>query len=359
MCNPKQSLAAKLDWRAAFETIGLGSPTRLCLPQSFECPLCDSGTLSAMDDPVLGTEWFVCRDCEFSGDLIELVAEKMGIGVEEAISVLSSQNLFELPPDDEHIAAYITQHVRYRQRINRFWQESRLRPLDKITKPGIDLLRKCSLHANVLRELWTDHGGQLFGVALATEIEELFTPLSYENRLRPNRNGRSSVRRGGGPGKGRLFVGNSWDEVLVIPHYDLPGRIIGFTLVGRDANPEAGDVVYKRANIGRTNQRPKESGIAMLPAVQPGLHRLFRNTVFVFTDIMLAMRFHARSFLDSAVPLPVVAVHEKSNLNSLHLPSSLDDRRLIFCGPLQVTLPLAHRHNGSVSEYTVPDADIQ
>ena len=358
MCNTRQSLAAKLDWRAAFEAFGFGSPTRSCLPQSFECPLCDFGTLSAMDDHVLGTEWFVCGDCDFAGDLIELVAEHMGIDIDDAISVLDSHYLFESPPDTDHIASYISQHIRYRKRINHFWQESRVRPLEKISDSGIALLRKCSLGDNVLRPHWRDHGGQLFGAAEIREVEELFAPLSYEDRVRPNRNGKSSVRRGGGPGKSRLFVGNTWGEVLVIPHYDLPGRIIGFTFIGRDVNPYAGDIIYKRANIGQTNQRPKESGIAMLPAVQPGLHKPFGSTVFIFTDIVLAMRFHARWFRESYRPLPVVAVQEKSNLKSLHLPTSLEDRRLIFCGPLQVTLPLARRHNGSVSDYTIPEADI-
>ena len=358
MCNPPKSLACRLDWRLTFSAMGIESALRSDLPQSMPCPLCDGGALTAMADPVLKTEWFHCSGCDFAGDLIEFLASYQGGDIEDAVAMLETNNLFKVPLAPDELPGYLNHHIEYRARINKFWHESQRGPIRPKGKSGHALLRDFGMSDNAYRDMWPEHEGQLFGLAQRRDVEDLFAPLSYENQERSNRNGRKSVRRGGGSGERRVFPGHRWDDVIVVPFYDLPGRIIGFTFVGRGGDPNAGDFVYKRANIGYCGQRPKESGLGMMPALGSRPHHIFGNVAFVLTDAKAAIILHSSHLRDSRKPLPVVLVKSTRDLDVLTLPPDVAGRQLIFCGPLMKVLPLAHIHNGQVCDHSFTDFEF-
>lgn len=349
MCNKPASLSSQLDWRAVLRAIGVAATGGENLPCAFECPICPSGVLMISSDPILGGSWAACRSCEFSGDMIELVARKQDIEVNEAATFLSDSGLFRGRPSPQQVDEYLEAYVYYRQRVNEFWEKARQRPVSEMSQGGKHLLIDLGLGTHAWNQRWEEREAQLFGVAEAREVEELFSPLSYQEQSRVNRNGRATTRRGSGPGRRRVFRGDRWGEVLVVPHWDRPGRIIGFTFIGRSGDPRNGDIVYKRLNYGQSNAALKECGVAMLPAAPSGQHGIYGNTVFVFTDIRAAIVLQARHFRSSREPLPIVVVKEDTTEKLLNLPLPLVGRRLVACGPHEHVLPMAKKYDTVLS----------
>ena len=359
MSNPSQSLASRLDWREVFQAIGLDSPRRSDLPQSMPCPCCEVGAMTVMQDHVLHSQWFYCHGCKFAGDLIELVARVQDRPVTSVVDFLETRTLFGSPLSDDDLTNYQTEHLDYRHRINAFWEKASRAPAQRggMGMSGFRFLRKFGFGDNPGGVWSPDRGGRLFGVSPHQTIEDLFAPSSYEDQERPNREGQSSRRRGGGPGRRRLFQGHDWDEVLVIPHADLPGRIIGFTFIGRDLdNPE---FVYKRANLGCCVARPRESGLGFLNAIDGSSHPHFGRYAFVFLNAEIATLLHARHLRDSSRPLPLLLAKHSRDFSLLNLPPDVADRQLIFCGPPLEILPFAKAAHALVSEYQIPDLEIR
>ena len=359
MSNPSRSLTWRLDWRAVFEVIGVDYPNRSDLPQSMPCPLCETGALTVMQDRVLHAEWFHCHGCKFAGDLIELAARVRECSINQIVEILEARQMFEVPLGDDDLTNYQIEHLDYRHRIKVFWEEASRAPaqMSGLGPSGYSLLRKFSLGEHAYREQWQQREGRLFGVAQRQTIVDLFAPSSFEVLERPNRSGNSSRRRGGGPGKRRLFQGHDWDEVLVIPHSDLPGRIIGFTFIGRD--PDNYEIIYKRANIGCCVARPRESGLGFLDAIDGSSHPSFGCFAFVFLDEEIATLLHGRHLRESTRPLPILLAKSTRDFNLLNLPPDLAEFKLVFCGPPLKTLPLAKAHNALVSEYQISDLEIR
>ncbi len=359
MSNPSLALASRLDWRKVFQLIGLDEPRSSDLPQAMPCPLCDVGALTVMSDHVLNSLWFHCSDCQFAGDLIEFSAKILKCSIGGCINFLETHQLFEMQLRDVDLANYRTQQIDLRLRIRKFWETAKHAPSEPATvgATGSLVLRRYCLGDFIYQDHWRERGGQLFGIAQRQVIEDLFAPLSFAEQDRLNRQGRSSRRRGGGPGKRRLFEGHNWNEVLVIAHSDLPGRIIGFTFIGGVLdNPQ---IVFKRINLGCCVSQPRESGLGFLEALNGAPHPQFGQHVFVFLDPEVATLLHSRHLRESCRPLPVLLARSSRNFRPLHLPPDLDDCKLIFCGPLMDTLPLAKAHNGSVSTYEIPEAEVQ
>ena len=359
MSNPSRSLTWRLDWRAVFEVIGVEYPNRSDLPQSMPCPLCETGALTVMQDRVLHAEWFHCHGCKFAGDLIELAARVRECSITQIVEILEARQMFGILLGDDDLANYQTEHLDYRHRIKVFWEEASRAPAQMagLGPSGYSLLRKFSLGEHAYREQWQQRESRLFGVAQRQTIEDLFAPSSFEVQERPNRQGKSSRRRGGGPGKRRLFQGHDWDEVLVIPYSDLPGRIVGFTFIGRD--PDNHEIVYKRANVGCCVARPRESGLGFLDAIDGSSHPIFGRFAFVFFDEEIATLLHGRHLRESTRPLPILLAKSTRDFNLLNLPPDLAEFKLVFCGPPLKTLPLAKAHNALVSEYQISDLEIR
>ncbi|WP_417385642.1 hypothetical protein [Gimesia sp.] len=358
MSNPPKSLAARLDWGKVLLELGIDDGRRI-LPKAMKCPLCGDGSMKIMEDQVLGGAWFFCFKCLFAGDVIELVAMFRECDLDQAIELLELREFFEADLKEDDIASYRSQHVEYRHRLREFWKSAQSEPLLKFKASGRMLMRRIAMFDTACHGLWSTHHGQLFGAAHKNEIEELFAPYSYQPQVRSNHQEKSSKRRGPGPGKRRLFEGHDWDDFVIIPHSDLPGRIIGFTFIGRDGNTDQGDIIFKRGNLGCCSQRPRESGFAWLDVLHRKSNPAFSGTVFIFTEILQATLLHARHLRDSRIPLPILAVRSSRDFQPLNLPPEVAERTIVFCGPPNETIPLAKRFGGMVSDYELSEASME
>ena len=203
--------------------------------------------------------------------------------------------------------------------------------------------------------------GRFVGSADYRAAQTLFAPDSYAQQPRKNHK-TSSVRRGAGPGKYRLFRGQGWGEVLAVPFYDLPGRICAFMFIGRDADPAAGDVVFKAANFQPAAVPFREAGVAMWAAMdEPKPERLFRgqNFLFLVSDPLLALQLQCHWFRENSRPLPIVAMYGDARVRTAAAVAHLPPKRLIFWGNNSQAFSLAKIARGEVSRYQVSAAEMQ
>lgn len=355
MANMTISLASRLDWRAVLPSLGVARPGSPFLPQVVQCPRCSAETLDVMADRVMGGQWFHCPSCHLTDDAIGLAAATWRTDAATAIVRLEGLGFFSRPLWDSDVECHIRDHVQYRQRFTDFWDRARQAPMLGTDCPR-SLLREFALVDNYWQPTWLEQGGLFFGTATRKDVEELFAPDSFAPQERKNRNGKSSVRRGPGPGFS-LFPGHGWDHLIVVPFYDLPGRISGLMMVGRDADPDKDDFIFRPVNRPGT-KLPREVGLGMLPSTTWRPHRILGDTVFVVSDVQVGMKLQGRHLRDSRFPLPIVLMHETCDLQLLHLAAAMSRRQLIFWGPTQKVLPAAKRHGGSVSNFEISAREI-
>jgi len=119
----------------------------------------------------------------------------------------------------------------------------------------------------------------------------------------------------------KLFAGRGWAQLLLVPFYDLPGRVHGFACVG---SPEEGD----RSVFWAADQR---SGVAWCDNVfSPTRIGVWGDTVFVVDDVVLALRLQSRNFEESNKPLPIVAHHSQLGRKPAAVWQMLPNRRRLF-----------------------------
>jgi hypothetical protein len=76
-----------------------------------------------MEDYLAGGETFHCRNCNESGDMIELAAKAWGLSISGTVIKLTRLG-FDLPTDSATVRGYLIGHVNYRKRLRRLWRQS-------------------------------------------------------------------------------------------------------------------------------------------------------------------------------------------------------------------------------------------
>ena len=101
MSTPPKSLSARVPWLWLLGQLEVVVPSPV-LPAIFlRCPLCGHAQLTIMEDYLTGGQWFYCRNCDESGDMIELAAKAWGLSIAGTIIKLARRG-FDLPTDCRH-----------------------------------------------------------------------------------------------------------------------------------------------------------------------------------------------------------------------------------------------------------------
>lgn len=251
----------------------LGSPLKSnLLPAVATCPLCCGAShLTVYADPSDGGDWLTCRHCGFSGDIIALAAGAWKLGIPATLRKLAGQNGIPTDVGSSLVADAYLERSKLRHRQIQFWQDSQTTQLRQETVPLRLLQRRFDVHQ--FDADWADRGGRLLAASTKSEVEAALPA-------------------------GR-FTGPRWQDVLVVPFYDLPGRLCGCACVGREADVDK-DWVYRGAQPQST-----EGGLAMLRAISgPDFPKLGKSK-FVFLDPDPAIRLHVRHFRESSQTLPL------------------------------------------------------
>jgi hypothetical protein len=268
----------------------LGSEMRTAvLPARVICPLCTEDSLHVYKDQAVAGYWYWCPRCRFAGDAIELAAKAWKISPPAAVLKLAALGIpFPHGMDDQMIRGYVEDHIEYRRRVDGFWRETMACSLP-LAGPLALFARRLSI-PSVRPHDWPLRGGQFVGVTDRRKVLAFFQPAQDLNRRGEN-------------GSNRMFVGSGWDQLIAIVHHDLPGRIRGFLLIGREArNPE--DYVYRRVLSLTGSPAGQDHGIAMLESVlQP--HPDFGDQRFCCLDPAEALRLQLTHLAEHSQPLPL------------------------------------------------------
>jgi hypothetical protein len=268
--------------------------------------VCQRQALTVYKEPAKYGQWYHCTGCGFAGDGVELTAAVGEISPGSALLKLAARGL---PiPEEILTPAEVDRYVKkveFRKRVLAFWEKARTNT-DDIGNTGPAQRRLGIAPGAMHSPEWPKRGGRFVGHCKHIDVEELLRPAVMNYRHKVGRNSTGNV------GWCPLFVGRGWGDLLVIPYQDVPGRISGLLVVGREAVWPT-DFVFAHCT---TAGRPWATGIAMFDAAVP-LHHEFGDTVFVLEDPVLAVRIQLRHLASSDVPLPLVGSWGSPEMQSI------------------------------------------
>ncbi len=239
----RETLNVHVPWTLAFARV-IGIPYfGPVVPARSRCPSCKHGVLHIYQDPANTGYWSYCEGCQKAGDLVELAASAWGLQPDAALVRLHDLG-FPIPEEaitPARLENYLVYHIQYRSRMAALWKGAQ-KHLIRYPTGRICLLRdRLRLQEASGPEAWREGPGHLLGSLPTAAVEKCFCPKAAgTGGQKPERayNCNPSARR--------VFKGKGWDDVLVIPFYDLPERFSGFLFVGRDAKLASGDLVSGR-----------------------------------------------------------------------------------------------------------------
>jgi hypothetical protein len=329
MPDAPASLSRRLAWTRVLGE--LGAPVEATfLPQIAVCTICCKKTLHVFTDDLLGGQWAHCTGCGFAGDMIELAAAAWNLDVPAAIGKLQNLSLAG-PFAGEQVQGYLDHHLGFRRRVSEFWEAAR-RELSQGGSPcSRMLLRKFGIVGDVGLSTWAAGGGQFVGAASHKQIEDLFRPGS------------------------QLFQDKSWEEVLVTPFYDFPGRICGFLLFGDEGKKPEGDWAYMPLHLS-SGSAPGQAGLGTYSTLFAGPHPQFGDTTFVLDNPFVALRLQLRHLRSSFTALPIVIAHYDHVAETRDVWRQAPARDWIFWGTHPAILRQAKAARGRVSTYQLTPA---
>lgn len=155
--------------------------------------------------------------------MIELMAEKLKITVSEAIAVLVANGTIDDSASNygKKVQDYLIRTIGLRAKILEFWEKCKENSKNMLPDHRV-IAAKMGLKVG---HNWESLGSTLVGFCNRLDVEKTFTMSN---------NGNDQVNLG----SHRTLTGEGWDEVCVIPAFDMPGRIKTLVLIGNLASPE-------------------------------------------------------------------------------------------------------------------------
>lgn len=255
----------------------------LTLPAVVGCPTCQQNTLHLFDDPTTDGLWLHCNSCNAHGDIITFAASTWNTSVSETLQKFADLDLINQGEKDNIVGEYERCLNRYRE-AEGFWYDAE----SQIWSHGDDIIACRVRELGVYQEV--DAAG-LIGVAHPEQIEKF---CKFVWRAKP-----TSVRHGG--------------TSLVLPYYDLPGRLTGFLLVQYDKEFQA-----KQSFIPLTGYRRRrpEAGYFLLKTALLPTDPSFKNTQFIVDDPLWALVLQCETLRTGGKLLPLMASYSGTEANS-------------------------------------------
>lgn len=278
--------------------------------------------------------------------MIALAAATWKLGIKQTLGRLSRDEGISTAIGAAGAAAdYIEAYDKPRNRINKFWAKCRRTHVMGETS-GLRMLQR-RFNACDSTEMWNERAGQFMGSCFKPEVDRCFHPKRVESWAE------TSGKRTG-TYSSNIFRGPKWNELLTVPFWDLPGRICGFLYIGREARAGK-DWVFKG-----TLDSIHEGGLAMLPALMRGEHRVLGHTKFVMTDPELAIKLQIKHMKDTTRPLPLGATWDDGYTLSERIWKWFKAKDLVFWGTdLLKTVYQARMAQGRVSLLTVTSRELE
>lgn len=274
-----------VQWRTVMDLANV-QPDSNFLPCNCPCPNCSSNLTIYKDITSTEAQWFYCKNCELSGDTIELLAAYMKLGLMDTINFLVSKGIIDNTKVNypRRIFEYINRQSGYRNKILSFWRMIKGCE-ERITKEHMDIISALNVGGGS-----SDYKGikQVFGFSSKAEV------------LRNIVVGNSAAGVDGGCN--RVFKGKGWKSVCIAAAFDMPGRIKSFVMFGQ---PTLGSisVIIRHICYKTWNAYETEPGIMFLNEAISSDDK----SKIVVTDTMQGLRM-AVDYIDKYGKFPPILV---------------------------------------------------
>ena len=278
---------------------------RSALPATFQCPFCRRKRLTLYQDSINGGAWHHCSACLQCGDMIEFAAKIWKLSIRDTLIRLSTLD-YDLPENcttQEKIDTYKRKYYTRRKHFREMLKESRHHLAGHPTSLH-KLLDKFGLRFEQSGRVWLERMGRFVGSLFRNDIVAHLHP--YRKFVN---SGTKNIR---------IFAGGGWRDILVIPFHSLPGQISGWLFIGRQGGEE--DFVFFPAyGFDPTKYAAEhDNGLAMYEILHTPTADTFGNTVFVFNDVMMALKMQSKHLRDSSLPMPIVGMYATDYLHRQH-----------------------------------------
>jgi hypothetical protein len=236
MSSPHLSLNNRVQWESVCAILQIPFHSH-ALPLTTRCPLCASFNLRLYWDNTSGGAWHQCKSCGSVGDMIDLVGKVWNTSPAVVMSQLAAAGAVTAPElvTAEAVANHKREYPDYRQRMDLLWSQARDNFRYNCCPDVATISRMYGiLPPDMSPERWKEGPGLFVGAIDHQIIEKTFHPSAGESDDR--------IRNAS---ENRAFSGGKWKDVLVVPFYDLPGRIRAFALLGCQGDIPK-DLVFRR-----------------------------------------------------------------------------------------------------------------
>ena len=278
--------------------------------------------------------------------MITLASEAWKLGIPLTLRKLAAtDDIATALADPRAIEHYVEFFAKPLKRIGDYWVKCQ----QSHTVAETSAMRMLQRHFHVMStsEDWTERTGRFIGSSTKADTDSFLEPKRFArwDTYKHKRTGGFSSQN---------FRGPKWKDLLVVPYWDLPGRICGYVYIGREGKLET-DFLYKGLI-----RESREAGLAMLPALLDGAHPTFGMTKFIMTDLDIAIRFHARHGRDHVRALPLGASWDDGSYVTNEIWRCFHPQNLVFWGVDKLrVIDQARRANGSVSQLTTTRTEIE
>lgn len=252
------------------------APEKPAFPAVVDCPLCHQSGLYLFDDVVSDGIWAHCEQCKSHGDIITFAARIWNISQAEALNRFVDIGAATQSETDRYSGEYLRAVARLAAG-EAFWEES----AHQLWNHRDDIIG-CRLRELGLEQT-VDSCRGLIGVAHPDQIAEFCRSVGRATPPRLREHGPS----------------------LVLPYYDLPGRMTGVLLVQYDD-----EFVSRRtfASLSSYDRRKADAGYFLLHTVLVPAPEVFRSSYFVCDDPFWALKMQCVN-LKSGLPLLPLAAY--------------------------------------------------
>ena len=251
------------------------------IPDITHCPFCRDESLFILNDPARGgTHWMYCASCGFQGDAIEVYCKIRKLELREGIykAIAEGMSHGPIPNISESVVTnYVEEFAGYRLKLRNFWKIFNENITENMSAEVMERLQQEHMWSG-WRGQGRDRLAQYLGAAKPKEVRKMF-PACTE------------------------FVPKNSRLLLVVNYQDIPGRACAFQFI----DEEGKQALKLLPHDGGQNML--EGGLAMLDVLRP-----VEGVVYAVDDPMFALHMHKLHFINSNIPIKLVAFNESTNL---------------------------------------------
>jgi len=310
-------LLEMVKWEPLIRRFGFAENVN-ALPALIDCPFCGGvKTNTLYPDPFYSSVWFHCNNCKAAGDPIMLVAKKMNEDIRKTAFNLKAVDLIE-PYFYFTAALDIYQYKCYKAQLkhNAFWEKCRTSDLIFTSADIRAICEKLGIATPKDAASWQRGMGRLIGFATKEDAEAATAPPKMHEEEDPTEYKRHS-------GEYRTFVGKHWQKVVVVPFFDLPGRIREFKFISL----HEGKLVYANKVLHHRKIHQKSASLSFFDQI---VKHTAHEDLVVLDTLEAAIRLHAKQLREGKPLLPVVSIADLSQLDFL---KALFPFKFTLCNP--------------------------